>query len=183
MPQLQQFTGDTLPEHFGWQIHDFVRIHWFDIFAYEKEADVHPAMWHPTYFIVNEQRALYSVATAVWQDITVNGETYRTHGLSGVLTYPAFRKKGYGQQVVTAATDFIKQQAGADLAILWTGSNLETFYNRSGWEYPQAFTVTTGEPENPEIGEFPMLLYLSDRGRALRESLAGKSLYFGPYYW
>lgn len=183
MPQLQQFTADTLPDHVGWQIHDFVRIHWFDIFAYEKEADVHPAMWHPTYFVVTEQKALYSAATAVWQDITVNGEIYRTHGLSGVLTYPAFRGQGYGRQVVAAATDFIKAQPDADLAILWTGSNLETFYNQSGWENPRDFTVTQGDPSNPEVSEFPMLLYLSNHGRALRESLAGKSLYFGPYNW
>ncbi len=183
MPQLQQFTLDELPEHIGWQILDFVRIHWFDIYAHEMEADFFPRSWHSISFVVTEGKALYSAATAIWEDRTFGSETYRVYGLSGVCTYPAFRKKGYGQQVVTAATDYIKAQADADLAILWTGKDLEGFYNQTGWKYPQNFKVTIGDPANPEVSNFPMLLYLSDRGHALRESLAGQSLYFGEYSW
>ena len=183
MPQIQQFTTDTLPDHLGWQIQDFVRIHWFDIFAHEKDPDVHPAMWHPTYFIIAEQRALYSNATVVWQDIVVGEATYRAYGLSSVLTYPAFRKKGYGSQVVTAATDFIKAQADADLAILWTGDDMESFYTPYSFVHPRDFTVTSGDPASPEPTHFSMLMFLSARGKQLQQSLAGGSLYFGQYTW
>ena len=183
MPQLQHFTADTLPDHFGWQILDFVRIHWFDIFAHKREADVYPITWHPHYFVVTEARALLSAAVAIWEDRQFNGETYRTYGLTGVMTYPAFRKKGYGLQVATAATDYIKQQADADLAILWTGTDLEAFYDRNGWAYPHTFSVMLGDPANPTRSNFPMLLYLSDRGHALQQSLAGGALYFGNHSW
>ena len=183
MPQLQQFTLDELPDHFGWQMLDFVRIHWFDIYSHEQEANFFPKQWHSLSFIVAEKKALYSAATAIWQDREFQGETFRAYGLTAVMTYPAFRKKGYGLQVVAAATDYIKQQADADLAILWTGTDLEGFYNRTGWEHPRDFTVSIGDPDNPEISNYPMLLYLSDRGCALRDSLAGQTLYFGQYSW
>ena len=183
MPELQQFTADTMPDHFGWQILDFVRIHWFDIFAHEKEAAVHPAMWHPTYFIIAEQRALYSNATVVWQDITVNGQPYRAYGLSSVLTYPAFRKQGYGSRVVTAATEFIKAQADADLAILWTDPPTESFYTTHGFVHPTDFFTTSGDPAAPEPTHFSMLMFLSASGQRLQQALAGGSLYFGEHTW
>lgn len=108
---LMQYTLDTLPTDYEWQIRDFVRIHWYDAFQHDVNETLHTPFWHPRYFVIANQRALFSAATAVWKPVEINGTAYKTYGLSSVLTYPAFRGKGYGLQVVEAATDYIKQQA------------------------------------------------------------------------
>jgi GNAT superfamily N-acetyltransferase len=40
----------------------------------------------------------------VWKRIEHDGETYETGGLTGVFTFPDFRRRGYGTQVVEAAS-------------------------------------------------------------------------------
>ena len=57
------------------------------------------------------------------------GESYKAHGLSGVLTVPAFRGKGYGEQIVRAATAFMEQD-GADIGLFTCDPPLRTFYER-----------------------------------------------------
>lgn len=184
MPDVLQYTLDTLPVDYEWQIRDFVRIHWFDGFQYDVNMTLHPDFWHPAYFVIADQRALFSAATAVWKMMEINGTSYKTCGLSGVLTYPAFRGKGYGRAVVDAATDYIKQQPDADMAILWTGENLLPFYGRCGWEYPEKINVLCGPQDDPHPSEgLPMMLFLSDRARQMRPTLDGSKLYFGEYSW
>jgi GNAT superfamily N-acetyltransferase len=181
---LMQYTLDTLPTDYEWQIRDFVRIHWYDAFQHDVNETLHTPFWHPRYFVIANQRALFSAATAVWKPVEINGTAYKTYGLSSVLTYPAFRGKGYGLQVVEAATDYIKQQADADMAILWTGENLLGFYGRFGWERPENLWVMHGPQNDPQLsyGE-PMMLFLSERARQMRPSLIGGTFYFGEYTW
>ncbi len=180
MPELLQFSGETLPEHYEWQIRDFVRIHWYDAFVHNVNETLHPPFWHPTYFIVAEQHALMSSAAAVWIMLEIAGQAYKTYGLSSVMTYPAFRKKGYGNQVVRASTDYIRQQTDADIALLWTSPSLEAFYNQSGWQHSDSIIVTCGDPKNPEPTDFPMMMFLSERASKLRDI---KTFYFGEYTW
>lgn len=186
MPQLSQFTADTLPDHLACQIRAFIRIEWYDSYAHAHDhldSPLHPVDWHPAYFALTKQHALISCAAAVWRMVDVAGEPYKTFGLGDVMTYPAFRKKGYGQRVVAAATDHIKQQPDADLAILWAEPSLESFYNRHGWAHPTDFTVTKGALDDPRPTDFPMLLFLSERARALRPTFASDTFYFGPDTW
>lgn len=184
MPDVLQYTLNTLPTDYEWQIRDFVRIHWFDGFQYDVNMTLHPDFWNPAYFVVADQRALFSAATAVCKLVEVNGVAYKTYGLSSVLTYPAFRGKGYGLQVVEAATRYIQQQADADMAILWTSEELLPFYGRFGWESPNKLRVMCGPKDNQELsyGE-PMMQFLSDRACDMRPSLDGGTLYFGEYTW
>jgi len=130
MPTLSRFTNDDLPDHFAHQIRDFIRIHWFDAFQYDVYA---PAMSHdlrPVYFVVAEEPALFSHAAAVTRSVECNGQTYPCGGLSAVLTYPAFWKRGYATQVVQAATDYLN--AGPfDVALLWTHPDDGHFYGPS----------------------------------------------------
>ena len=184
MPDVLQYTLDNLPTDYEWQIRDFVRIHWYDGFQYDVNATLHPDFWHPAYFVIADQRALFSAATAVWKMVEIDGISYKTYGLSGVLTYPTFRGKGYGRAVVDAATDYIKQQAGADMAILWTGENLFPFYEHCGWEHPDKLKVMHGPKDDPQLsyGE-PMLLFLSERTQQMRPTLIGGTFYFGEFTW
>jgi hypothetical protein len=105
------------------------------------------------------------------------------YGLSAVLTYPYFRKRGYGSQVVGAATDHIKQAADADFAWLQTGPKHEGFYRQSGWAHMPQLQILSGDPPRLEENGFFMLLFVSDYARARRPILEKARLHLGPYLW
>lgn len=186
MPNLMHFPSNaTLPAHYGQQIRDFVRIHWFDTYAHNgPHAPVCPEELHPHYCTIVDGPALLSSATAVWQMIEHAGQQYKTYGLSGVLTYPAFRKKGYGNRVVEAATGVIRADPAADIAVLWTGADLDGFYDRWGWEHPSSIVLHVGARDTPRKSDgHLMMLFLSERARQRRPEFEAAPVYFGPYQW
>jgi predicted acetyltransferase len=183
MPQLLEYTTDALPRDYFWQIQDFIRIHWFDGFQYDLDEPFKPGIWNPHYFVIAEKHALMSSARALSKMVEIDGVPYKMYGLGAVLTYPAFRKRGYGGQVVEAATNYIKAQPDADFAIFWTDPSMASFYSPYGWETEENIAVTFDRPENPQPTGFRMMLFLSDRAKQLRPSLNGGSIYFGEYTW
>ncbi len=185
MPELLQFaSNEELPAHYGQQIRDFIRIHWHDAYAYNLNAPVCPTEWHPRFCVMVNGPALLSSATAVWKMLDHAGQSYKVYGLSGVLTYPAFREKGYGRHVVEAATTYIRTAGDADIAILWTGSDRHTFYTYTGWEHPESITFTLGDPNNPQpFDAHLMMQFLSERAQRHRADFENGPVYFGPYSW
>jgi predicted acetyltransferase len=185
MVELKTFTNDDLPEAYAHQIRDFVRIHWFDGYKFSSQPPVSPDELSPVYCVMAEDQALYSSATVVRRLIQHDGIEYMCYGLSSVLTYPYFRKRGYGSQVVEAATDRIKQAPDADIAWLQTGPKLEGFYRRFGWEHTPQLQILSGDPSQPSVEEdaFSMLLYVSDKAKMQRSILERASLYLGSYLW
>ncbi|HKV57574.1 MAG TPA: GNAT family N-acetyltransferase, partial [Ktedonobacteraceae bacterium] len=87
---------------------------------------------HPVTFLIEEQGVLISRLEVVWDVLHHAGEAYKTYGLSGVLTYPAFRKQGYGLQLVQSARGYIEQRGDADIVLLH--SILKGFYEKAGFE-------------------------------------------------
>jgi GNAT superfamily N-acetyltransferase len=141
-----------------------------------------PASWNPHVVALVDGPAVFSSATVVWKMIEHAGQLYKTYGLSSVMTYPAFRKKGYGRRVVDAATETIRAVGDADIAILWTDSELHKFYASSGWEHPEAITMLVGEPPQP-YNAYLMMLFLSEHARQHRADFERTPVYFGPYSW
>jgi GNAT superfamily N-acetyltransferase len=180
---LLNFPESALPRDYDWQIRDFIRIFWFDAYTFDLDAALGPPDWHCHYFVMVDKHVLMSTARAMWKMLEIDGQSYTVYGLGAVLTYPAFRKRGYGGQVVEAATNYIKAQPDADLAILWTDPTLESFYGRLGWETQQNIAVTFGSADNPQPSGFYMMLFLSERAKQLCASLNGGSIYFGEYTW
>lgn len=183
MPELLEFSSlEQLPAHYAQQIRDFIRIYWHDAYSYDLNASVYPRTLHPHVVAVVDGPALFSSAGVVWKRIEHAGQEYKLYGLSGVLTYPAFRKKGYGRMVVDAATKVIRADAEADIAILWTDPDLHQFYAQSGWEHPQGVTTLVGDPAEPFDAHL-MMLFLSERARQHRTDFESMPVYFGPYSW
>ena len=81
MPTLHRFTNKDLPNDFGHQIRDFIRIHWFDIFQYDVHADAIGEDLKPVYFVMADEPALFSHAAAVTRPVKCNGQTYACGGL------------------------------------------------------------------------------------------------------
>jgi GNAT superfamily N-acetyltransferase len=183
MPTLSRFTNSNLPDHFAHQIRDFIRIHWFDAFQYDVHAPAVSDDWSPVYFVLAEDPALFSHAAAVTRSVECNGQTYSCGGLSAVLTYPAFRNRGYATQVVQAATEYLSSSL-FDVALLWTSPENEHFYGRFGWEHRPTIRTFFGSPTSPEFYDaFVMIRWLSDRATKNEPDFEAHKVYVGPHAW
>lgn len=185
MVELKTFTNADLPEAYAHQIRDFVRIYWFDVYKFSSQEPVSPDELSPIYHVMVDGQALYSSVTIVRRLIRHEGVEYMCYGLSAVLTYPYFRKRGYASQLVQAATDRIRQSPDADIAWLQTGPDLGGFYGRFGWEHMPQLKILSGDPNEPKVEPdgFFMLLFVSDKAKANRHILENAPLYLGPYLW
>jgi predicted acetyltransferase len=183
MPTLRRFTNQDLPDAYAHQIRDFVRIHWFDIFQYDLHAPVLADEWQPVYFVVAEEQALFSHAAVEIHTIECNGLSYSCAGVSNVLTYPAFRKRGYGNQVIQAAMEYLRSQP-VDATLLWTDPDKEGFYRRYGWEHHPSIQTYSGDRNAPEhYNAFTMIGLLSERAKQNRADFEQHPVYIGQYAW
>lgn len=134
MVEQRFFTDDDFPAALKCQVLSFQRIVWWEGFAGELRLRdwIHQKDSHPVHFVIFEQHVLICYAGVVWKHLQHAGEAYKTYGLTGVLTYPAFRRQGYGRRIVDAATAYILR-SDADLALFTCNPSRRDFYSASGW--------------------------------------------------
>ncbi len=184
MIQQYIFASQDVPERFKCQILSFVRIQWPKLFSGKnrlRDWTSKPEL-HPVTFLLEEEGVLISRLEIVWDVLAHAGETYLTYGLSGVFTYPAFRKQGYGLQLVQSAKAFIEQQAEADLVLFH--STLKGFYEQAGFERMDSLVTLVGDPRRPERSpETAFMLFLSDKGKRGRSRFENASVYVGESIW
>ncbi len=184
MVQLKTYTNATIPKGYAQQILDFVRIHWYDIYKDSLTPAAGSPNLDPVFHVLVEEEALYSSATVVRKRIEHAGESFMCYGLSAVMTYPYWRKRGYGRQVVDAATASIRAAPDADIAWLQTEPKLEGFYNQAGWTHLPKLHTLSGDPAQPQDeGSFAMMLFVSDLGVRHRPDFEAAQLYLGEYLW
>jgi len=178
-----QYSAEDLPTHFIWQMLDFARMQWHQDITHFG-LPLHPAKWHPTYFLIADDQLLVSSATVLWKMIQFKGQSYKTYGLGMVLTYPSYRKQGYGRQVISNATRYIQDDTEADLALLQTAPHLEHFYAEHGWEHTPNIRVLSGEPDNPINDDgWIMMLFLSEQARTQRKNFEVNPFYLDTHIW
>lgn len=185
MPAITIYpSNDAVPPLVACQIRAFIRITWFDAYQFDLRAPLMPDEWHPAHVVLDEQEVMLSYAGVVWQMMQHGGETYKMYGLSSVFTYPAFRRKGYGAQVVEAASAHIEQDIAADIAVLFTDAHLAPYYAPGGWEPVPGITMQTGDPNAPTVYDaFTMMRFLSPKGKTAREAFEREPVYFAEYAW
>lgn len=183
MPELNIYrSGADVPRPLYYQAQAFSRIVFGDIEDYDIDLELHEPGMH---VVVSEGNLLISWATIVWRDIHHAGQSYTCFGLSGVLTFPAFRNRGYGGQVVKTATDLIRADARADIALLWTARHNANFYARFGWQVMPAMTTLIGSPDAPEVydDELTMMLFVSEKGQSGMTDFEQGRVYIGEEEW
>ncbi|MBZ0285848.1 MAG: GNAT family N-acetyltransferase [Anaerolineae bacterium] len=185
MPVLTTYhSNDEVPAEYQCQIRAFVRMLWHDVYIYDLDAPLFLPERHPKHVVVAERHALISYARVNWLNVAHAGETYRLYCLGDVFTYPAFRKKGYGQQVVEAGTALIRGDHEADVAILFCDPELETFYAQSDWQHLPALKATVGDLAHPEAYDaFAMMLFLSHKAQQHRPDFDTHTLNLPGYGW
>ncbi|NJK78726.1 MAG: GNAT family N-acetyltransferase [Chloroflexaceae bacterium] len=175
-------TGDALPRPLYYQAEAFSRI----VFDDDEEYDIDLGLTEPAVHItVAQGNLLIAYAAVSWTDLEHAGVQYRCYGLSTVLTFPAFRRRGYGGQMVQAAITLITQAADADIALLWTTPNNIDWYTRYGWRALPALTTLVGDPAAPEVDdeETAMMLFISEKGRAGEPAFEQGRVYVGEERW
>ena len=187
MPELLTYTSADFPESLRWQVVSFLRVQWPGGFTGEnrlrdwvtKEAD------HPIHIVLVESGLLISHTNVVWKFLDHDGATYKAYGLTGVFTYPSFRRQGYGSQVVAAGTEYI-QKSDADIAMLYCDEDLRALYANRGWIHMDTSTTYIGTKDQPELvdDEILMMLFVSPKGQRGRKSFERKPIHFGgDYTW
>lgn len=185
MPEIQMYPSAELPAAIKYQILSFVRIQWSWVFTgKDRFWDYTRKSTHPENVVMVENDVLISHAEINRRMLDIAGQPRLVYGLSAVFTYPAFRHEGHARTVVEEATATIRER-DADLAILFCDVDLIDFYERCGWEYLPAARLLYGErtetrPIDDGVG---MFLFVSERGKSLREYIERYPIYIGPHMW
>ncbi len=184
MPEIRTYTLDTLPTAVKWQIASFVRMEWTFVYEDDPYWDYFTGKTvHAATIVLVEGDVVISHAEANQRIVTHNGIAYTMYGVSAVFTYPGFRGKGYGRQIVEAVTAYI-DRTDADAAMLFCAPERVPFYAASGWEEVDT-PVLFGAPDNPQTKEYGKLMmrFLSEKGRRARTDFEQQPVYVGPTTW
>jgi GNAT superfamily N-acetyltransferase len=98
-------------------------------------APIDPKWWRTPFAWItgrNENGEIVGGCEWIRREITVGEETYVIAALGGVVTVPQIRGKGTGGNMVSFATDFVAEE-GYDWAVLFTGFDRRSFYERLGY--------------------------------------------------
>lgn len=185
MIQQLIYSDDDLPSDLKCQILSFIRIEWSDGFSGQNQWRdwITKKEQHPVHTVLVENNILISYTGIVWKYLDHAGETFKTFGLSGVFTYPAFRGQGYGSRIVRSATEYIWRGDG-DIAILFCGQRRRNFYSRQGWVAIDNATTLVGSQDNPKIeSSLRMMLFISEKGKRAQSEFENQPLYFGEDSW
>lgn len=185
MVELLTYVGEELPADLRCQVLSFQRIQWPDGFmGVNRLRDwIHHPEHHPTHFMLVESGVLISYAGVLWKYLEHAGEVHKTYGLSGVLTYPAFGRQGYGSRVVAAATAHIRG-SDADIGLFTCAHHLKDFYSASGW-IPMEDTVLLSGPRSASYPteELVMMDFFSEKGKRGRSVFASMPVHFDDDLW
>jgi GNAT superfamily N-acetyltransferase len=183
--ELVSYAGEELPAALKCQVLWFQRIASTEGFVGENRLRdwIHHPGQHPTHFVLVDDGVLISYTGVLWKDLEHAGEVYKTYGLSGVLTYPAFRRQGYGSRVVSAATAHIRE-SDADVGLFTCAQRLKSFYAASGW-IPMEGVVLLGGPRSAPYPseDLTMMGFFSEKGKRGRSAFASMPISFDDDPW
>ncbi len=187
MYKQQIFQSDNeLPEKLKWQILSFLRYDAPEGFVGTDESRdwINNPKDNSTHIaITTENDILISYCAVVKKILEHADESYACWGLTGVMTYPPFRHRGFGRQVVDIGTKIIRE-SNVDIGMFHCNHNLREFYIKSGWEPVENGVTLKGDKENPEKSdETMMMLFLSEKAKSHRSDFESKPIYFGEETW
>jgi predicted acetyltransferase len=185
--ELFTFTSAEFPENLKWQAVSFLRVQWPDGFTGENRLRdwVTQEDDHPIHIVLVENNILISHTNVVWKYLDHDGVTYKTYGLTGVFTYPSFRRQGCGGQVVAAGTGYISK-SDADIAMLYCDESLKDFYARYGWIHLDQSVSYIEENTQPVRvdDEILMMLFISPKGQRGRAAFETRPIHLhSDYTW
>jgi GNAT superfamily N-acetyltransferase len=165
VPELRAYRKPDVPREIAIQIASYVRVQWPAVIGRGTP------LWEATPYPAD---GLHFVL------IAYRGEQFNVYGLSSVFCFPTHRGCGFGEQIVAAATEHIRRQPEADLALLFCGDRVKSLYARHGWKLVPGIQIRYGD-DRPFNDGHVMTLFVSERARA-HDFTAGP-VYVGPNTW
>jgi GNAT superfamily N-acetyltransferase len=183
MIEQRIYPASKFPIVLEWQVRDFVRIVWSDAHVDQPTVPLGDPDRNPMNFVIVDGDMLISHAQVTTFSIEHVGKIYRVAGLGGVMTYPNFRKEGYGKQLIEAVTQYIAN-SDVDFGMLFTAPALEGFYKQHGWLAIATKAILVGEKSAPrQRNEFTMILPVSANGQQALQAFQGAEVYVGTHGW
>ena len=81
----------------------------------------------------NDARRVVSHVGIFMRDATVDDSPVRIGGIGGVMTHPAFRRKGLATAALNHAREFLAKQERVAFALLFCEPKTAPFYARLDW--------------------------------------------------
>ena len=99
---------------------------------------------------------LRACAWVTRRTIAVGGRETRVAGVRGVMTDPAYRRRGYGRAVMERAHELIRSFPDCEFGLLFSSVMAVPFYEALGWRRV-AGPVMCDQPDGPldYTGRFP----------------------------
>jgi len=178
MPTLTLYRQPDFPAIYKWQALAFMRIEWSSIFQGDNlyMSETYPPELQPVHFVVAEGDTLLSYGALLKLNLTHAGSNYLVYGFGNMLTFPPFRRRGHGGQILQAATQFI-QQSDVDVAILFCDPQLEPFYAAKAWAPTYSPTRLGQTDQYEEYSPLRMMLFVSKKGREGKTDFENQPLY------
>jgi len=173
---------EELPGDLKRQILEALRAEWPRAFSGAKAGreELNDPALHPAICALVVDGQLASHLSVPQKVIEHRGESYKAYGLSGVLTVPAFRGKGYGERVVRAATAFMEQD-GADVGLFTCDPPLRTFYERCRWTVLEGAWLVGGTRARPfpsdTLDKITFARFFSARAQVHEKDFVGAAIW------
>ncbi|MBU0975968.1 MAG: GNAT family N-acetyltransferase [Patescibacteria group bacterium] len=187
MSTFKIYKPSELPDIYKYQILAFQRIIWTEGFVGKNQNRnwITHSKDHPIHFIAVNGRKVIAHVEVVWRLLHHCNKTYKTYGLTGVLTFHDFRRQGFGRKLVEKATKYILR-SDAELALFNCTDENVTFYRKGGWKPLENAPITQiGERNNPINTESTnlMIKFLSKKARRNRQDFLNFPIYFDDSTW
>lgn len=110
-----------------------------------------PPNWYITAWI---EHTLIGRAGIIERDVHVGQKSIRVGGISGIITRSKWRRRGVASAIIGKAVTFIKDELGAQFALLLTKEAVAPLYTGRGWksvEGPTTFEQPSGPTTYPKL--------------------------------
>lgn len=108
---------------------------------------------------------LVSYLEMVRRDCDVGGRPVAVGGVSGVITRPAWRRRGYASAGLRRAARFLDESLGVDFGLLVCSEEKIPLYQRAGWQLVRAPLVFDQPAGRTSFAEPTTLMILPVRRR------------------
>ncbi|WP_152393560.1 GNAT family N-acetyltransferase [Paenibacillus guangzhouensis] len=183
MVTKKQFRQEDCPTPIRVQLIQLMRQAWPNAFDDVSDEQV---IWpdtpdtHPVSLVYLDGDTIISHVAVPRKKIQHEGRVYTAYGISEMMTNPAYRRQGYGLELLREAAAYIQDQR-PDLSIFTCEPHLISFYEQAGWTYMPGTHLIGGTRKKPfrsdSFGLATMVSFLSDEAKRDAESFRMKDVY------
>jgi GNAT superfamily N-acetyltransferase len=122
-----------------------------------------PPQWCALVYEAPDRRELVSYLEIVRRAIDVGGQAVDVGGVSGVMTRPEWRRRGFASEGLRAAGAFLRDELRVDFGLLVCDAGKIPFYGRLGWRAVEAPLVFDQPGGKTDFGEPTPIMILPCR--------------------